>query len=316
VNLVLLEQQFATLTQELPPLAPNAKLLEAARLHSEDMLANGFQGHTSSSAPPDPNQPGDDLGNRLDRQGYDYSNAAENVFAYAENPWHGHAGFNIDWGGNASTGGMQSPPGHRLAIHGNAFREIGVGVVEGANGQFGPLFVTQDFGKRFDADQPLITGVAYVDSDGDGFYSKGEGVGGVAVTVDGIGWGAVTASSGGYVVPLPGNGNFTVTFQKQGYVTQQWSAPVSGGNNVKLDFLGEREPFTLKTESLSMNGSNLRLDVRVSNGPATLQLWESTNLQTWTQVPGAVPSDLGGGLFRFERAVGGTKLFLQVRGNK
>lgn len=65
-----------------------------------------------------------------------------------------------------------------------------------------------------------------------------------------------------------------------------------------------------------MNGGLLRLEVRVTHGPATLHLWESTDLQIWTHVTGAVPTDLGGGLFRFERAAGGTKLFLQVRGIK
>ncbi|MBJ7392713.1 MAG: hypothetical protein JHC85_14180, partial [Chthoniobacterales bacterium] len=148
VNKTLMASQFAALTQTTQPLAMNSRLIAAARIHSQDMLTNVFQGHVSSSNPPTPNLPGDSMASRITRQGYVYSTVAENVYAYADSPWHAHAGFNIDWG--YGPGGMQSPAGHRLAIHNGTFREIGIGVLEGSKTSgsttVGPLVVTQNFG--------------------------------------------------------------------------------------------------------------------------------------------------------------------------
>src|SRR6478672_6855998 len=45
VNLVLMQSQFL-LIPAAPPLSMNATLLNAARAHSQNMLANNYQGHT------------------------------------------------------------------------------------------------------------------------------------------------------------------------------------------------------------------------------------------------------------------------------
>ena len=42
--------------------------------------------------------------------------------------------------------GMQNPAGHRRNIHNARFEEIGIGVINGTNGDVGPQLVTQDFG--------------------------------------------------------------------------------------------------------------------------------------------------------------------------
>ena len=60
-----------------------------------------------------------------------------------------------------------------------------MGVVEGTNGGVGPLLVTHAMATSSDYNQPFITGVAYFDTDGDGFYDEGEGIGGITVKVDG-----------------------------------------------------------------------------------------------------------------------------------
>jgi hypothetical protein len=130
---------------------------------------------------------------------------------------------------------MQTPAGHRENIHG-AFREIGVGVMLGSNGSVGPQLVTQDFGFRYDT-KPFVTGVVYRDLNGNGFYDLGEGIGGVTVTVAGSDFYAVTAPSGGYSAPVPADGSYTVTFSGGGFATNQQTAVVSGGNNVKVDYL-------------------------------------------------------------------------------
>jgi hypothetical protein len=166
-------------------------------------------------------------------------NIGENVYAYCKSVWYGHAGFEVDWGGSALTGGMQVPPGHRQNIHSPDFREVGIGVVLGSNGGssgVGPQLVTQDFG-TVGGLPPLVTGVVYRDLNSNGFYDPGEGVGGVTVTVSNANSYAVTASAGGYSVPVPGNGNYTVTFSGGGVPTSQKNVAVAGGQNVKADYV-------------------------------------------------------------------------------
>jgi hypothetical protein len=237
VNLDLMTNQFASLAQHVAPLAMSSNLLTAARLHSQDMFANVFQGHVSSTNPPLPNQPGDVQTNRVNRQGYAWIGVGENVYAYGKSAYQVHAAFDVDWGTNA--GGMQVPPGHRLNLHTNAFREIGIGIVRGSksNGAttVGPMILTQDFGTQA-ADTPFVTGVAFYDLNTNGFYDAGEGLGGVDVQVAGAAWGAVTAESGGYAVPVSSDATFAVTFSGTNLAAWSTNAVVAGGRNVKADY--------------------------------------------------------------------------------
>ena len=232
VNLALLQAEFST-NPPVPPLAMNEQLLNCARLHSGDMFTNKFQGHTGST--------GSTLGDRLNAAGYTYRTGGENVYAAAKSVLHGHAGFNVDWGTNStSVGGMQDPAGHRVNIHTASFREVGMGVVNGTNGGFGPQFITQNFG-TLQAQQPLITGVAYYDLNTNGFYDVGEGLGGVTVSVSNASFYAVTPVSGGYAIPVPTNGCYTIAFTAPGLSTQL-VATVSSSNNVKVDFVPRYAP--------------------------------------------------------------------------
>jgi len=188
------------------PLAFNEDLLLVAELHTQDMFNNQFQGHFSSSNPPAPLQPGDSLGTRLNRVGYSFTAAGENVFAYARSVEQGNAGFNADWGNSSSSGspwyfaefsgqGMQNPAGHRRSIHNPTYKEIGVGVINGTNGSVGPQLVTQDFGSS--GASTFVTGVVYEDLNGNSFYDLGEGRGGVRIDVAGSAYYAVSTTSGG-----------------------------------------------------------------------------------------------------------------------
>jgi uncharacterized protein YkwD len=228
VNLVLMQAQFA-LILPAPPLSMNATLTTAARAHSQNMMQHNYQGH---------NGPDGSLSTRL--QGYTSGangwSLGENVYAYSKSVWYGHAGFQVDWGGSAATGGMQSPPGHRLNIHSTGFREVGIGVVNGSGGNVGPQLVTQDFGSVGGL-LPFVTGVVYRDLNSNGFYNPGEGVGDVTVTVSNSNSYAVTASSGGYSVPVPGSGSYTVTFSGGSAPTSQKSVSVIGGQNLKADYV-------------------------------------------------------------------------------
>lgn len=144
VNLALMASQLAALAPA-PPLAFNIKLLASARGHSADMFTNAFQGHTGTD--------GRGLSERATAQGYAWQRLGENVFAYAESVVQGHAGFEVDWGGSAATGGMQSPPGHRNNIHDARFREIGVGVYSVPTGRRAPV---GDAGFRGGCERPAV----------------------------------------------------------------------------------------------------------------------------------------------------------------
>jgi hypothetical protein len=259
VNLVLMQAQFAAILAA-PPLSMNATLLGAARAHSQNMLQNNYQGHSG---------PDGSLTTRLQAytSGANGWSLGENVYAYSKSVWYGHAGFEVDWGGTVLTGGMQSPPGHRLNIHSTQFREVGIGVVLGSNGGssgVGPQLVTQDFGSVGGL-LPFVTGVVYRDLNGNGLYDPGEGVGGVTVNVSNANYYAITASSGGYSVPVPSGGSYTVTFSGGPVATAQRNVSVVAAQNTKVDYLAAAaglQPATLaniSTRSAVGTGENVMI---------------------------------------------------------
>lgn len=223
-----------------PPLAMNPALLAAARLHSLDMATKGYQAHTETNANNQVTRPAD----RVRAQGYDFVALGENVFAYAKSLFYGFAGLEVDWGGSPATGGMQSPPGHRLSIHDAVFREVGIGIVPGQHPNVGNWVITQDFGTEAGS-AAFITGVAYYDFNGNGFYDPGEGIGGVRVDVPGSGFYAVTPNSGGYAIPVRGNGGYTVQFSASGLAPQQVNVSLVNLANAKVDFTPAYSPPVL-----------------------------------------------------------------------
>src|SRR5258707_325993 len=97
----------------------------------------------------------------------------------------------------------------------------------------GPLVLTQDFGSRQGA-VPQILGVSYDDSDHDGFYTPGEGNGGL--TIDAVNlstnvkYEAQTSDSGGYQMPVAPNADYQVTAILNGTVVQSHTIHVSHVN--------------------------------------------------------------------------------------
>jgi uncharacterized protein YkwD len=273
VDLNLMQSQFNAIAPA-PPVAMHAELMAAARVHSQDMFQNIFQGHTGTD--------GSNPGNRITTQGYNWSSYGENVYAYAESVFYGHAGFEVDWG--PGPGGMQTPPGHRISIHNAGFREVGVGVVLGLNGTVGPQLVTQDFGTRQGA-TPLITGVVYYDLNGNSFYDLGEGIGGVTVQVPGSVYFAVTANSGGYAVPVTTNGSYTMSFTATGLSADRMAA-VSALANVKQDFVPVYTPPTVSGPNPAALTNNNYFSFNLV-GAATNHQWEASVLGAYTSVEGA-----------------------------
>lgn len=284
VNTNLLISQFGAIPSA-PPLSINNKLTIAARLHTGHMFTNIYQGHQG---------PGElDMVGRILAQAYDFSTIGENVFSFARSVEHGHAGFNVDWGTNASTGGsvggMQNPAGHRINIHSPNFKEIGVGVILGSrtNGsaRVGPQLVTQDFGTRFGI-TPLITGVSYFDINGNNFYDIGEGIGNVNVSVQGSVSGATTVRSGGYSVPVTTNGSYRVSFTGENFAGSNVNVSVQNLENRKVDLvLPYIAPTTIYSGNLVSGQNNL---VGISIVPfATSYLVHQARLLAYNGVEGA-----------------------------
>jgi hypothetical protein len=230
VDLVKFQADVAAIAPT-PPLAFEPRLINSARGHTLWMKTFGIQAHDETDPPGSANVV-NSLGDRVSAAGYLLTAAGESIFAYAESPEQGHAGFEVDWG--FGPGGVQDPPGHRISNHSASYREIGVGVLDGDGpNNTGPQFVTYDFGNRADL-PPLITGVTYYDINGNQFYDIDEGLGAVTVNVSGSDSFAVTSASGGYAVPST-DGARTVTFTVPGAAAVSKNVTVSGGQNVKVD---------------------------------------------------------------------------------
>ena len=225
VDLALFREQLAA-HDPVAPLAWNGALAGAAEAHSQVMIDTQTQGHQIGGEPV--------LRDRVVAAGYEgWSRLRENVFAYTDDPLHGHAAFYIDWG--AGPGGMQDPAGHRLSILSATVTEVGIGVLESSGGSVGPYVVTQDFGNRRDYAAQLV-GVVIDDADGDAAYDIGEGLGGITVTATGAAGSYVTTSwaAGGYQMALP-EGVYEVSFAGAGIAGSLSYSVTMGAQNLKLD---------------------------------------------------------------------------------
>jgi uncharacterized protein YkwD len=106
------------------PLAMEARLRCAARVHSLDMSVRGFFDHT--------NPDGESPFARMERAGYQYQAAGENIAAGQTTP-------------QEVVDGWMLSSGHCMNIMSPDFSQIGVGYVFDADGQL-PHYWTQTFG--------------------------------------------------------------------------------------------------------------------------------------------------------------------------
>jgi uncharacterized protein YkwD len=248
VNGSALLAAYAALTP-VQPLAWSEALAAAARQHNGAMIGADQQTHQA------PGEAG--LGDRVTAAGYaNWNSLGENVFAFAESILYAHAGFMVDWGQGPN--GMQSPAGHRDSIMNGGLREAGIGVTPEANAAtgVGPLVVTEDFGNRFGT-RGFILGVAYTDTDRNGFYTPGEGRGDLAVS---LGGGSVASwASGGYVLETPATGAQTINFSGGGLAGGATaSLSLAANSNIKLDLVDGR---VLKTSaSITVGGAIAEVD--------------------------------------------------------
>lgn len=108
----------------LYPLAISKTLTTIAKHHTLDQANQGFISHSGSD--------GSKLRDRVNRGGYNFRYAAENVASGQKNPAHVHASF-------------MSSPGHAANVLKDVPDQIGIYVCRGVCGK---LFWTEVFGKR------------------------------------------------------------------------------------------------------------------------------------------------------------------------
>jgi hypothetical protein len=223
------------------PLAMSPLLVESARMHSQDMIAQGYFAHVTPQ--------GADPGARIAAAGFVANGWAESIETNTEPSSYGGT-FPADfasWDAGVSLSDLivdQGVPdlGHRvmlLDIGGldQAMRQVGVGIASQDATSAGFSYRQTD--TMIDlagttSTQPFLTGVVFHDAAGKGRYEPGEGLGGVTVSIAGVG-STITMDAGGYAIPLA-PGTYTVTASGGGLPAPIARTVVLGNDNVRLDF--------------------------------------------------------------------------------
>jgi serralysin len=238
------------------PLAFNLSLVDAARIHSQWMLQNNQFSHTGANG----SQPQD----RMKAAGYQFTGS----WASGENIAYDGTTGNLDVNSAIAQeykdlfvdSGIQGR-GHRLNLMNDNYREIGVGIQTGkftsSNLSLNVAMTTQDFAKS--GTLPFLTGVAYQDSDSNKFYTPGEGLSGLNISLQGTSgnFTTTTMGSGGYQIQVPA-GTYTVTFSGGSLTSPQQSQFTIASNNVKVDLIEDNSgtPQVVGGTPLSNNTGN------------------------------------------------------------
>ncbi len=274
-----LKKQFVDLAAPDAPLAWQARLGTVAEGYNKLVIANqgAGPGFPHALAPYDDQSTLEAYAERYLDAGYGPlselsalgENIAPNAFASALATF---AGFMIDWGNTPNGIQPQDPEvgSHRLSIMSSGFADIGISRRSGWS--TGSVTETQEFGHRWTT-PPAIVGSVFVDRDGNGFFSSGEGVGGVNVTATPVGGGAIrqvrTFDSGGYVLPIDTPGNYTLTVAgvsgtvatltvgsenvRQNVIAAVGQPPADLNGDAKPDYVLQ-QPSTQRTAIWHLNG--------------------------------------------------------------
>lgn len=230
----------------LQVLAHNEALAAASEGHSAWMLDTNVFAHTGldqSSA-----------GERMRDAGYDFNGTWE----WGENlAWAGTTG-DIDLAAAVSHHheGLYRSAGHRTNIFAANVREVGLAQVEGNytldGTSYSSSMLTQNF--ALSGNDIFLTGVAYQDTDGDNFYSIGEGLSDVTFTVAGAQ--DTTAQAGGYAIATSGQDNATVSISVAGVQVATLQMDISQGNG-KLDIVTDTDgamSLNLSVDGMLLSG--------------------------------------------------------------
>lgn len=236
-----------------PPLAFNRKLLNAASDYTDVLLANEAFTHFFNGTNPS---------SRMKAAGYFFqapSGSSENIAwtaAFPNNPLNAsaveqhHRGLFIDRG--------YAGRGHRINLMDPDLREAGVAIRKDKNGVsaggvgFVDIGSTQDF--AYSNGRIFVTGVAYDDKDGNGFYTPNKGEpkpkAGIQI-LDGNGNVVATGKtfrSGGYSINIAGlpAGTYTLKLTETSGKEVSETFTFDGIANVKVDVVGDGSNAGLK----------------------------------------------------------------------
>lgn len=198
-------------------------LLETAAIgHSQWMLSTDIFSHTGAG--------GSTPYQRTTAAGYVSTTAGENI------SWSGSTGpINLNTLIAEQHDSLFLSAGHRINLLNGNNREIGIaqeqGVFTSGGYNYNTSMVTQNFSRS--GTNFFVTGVAYTDSNGDGFYSIGEARAGVTFTTS-LGT-TTTATAGGYSLLMTPGSAVSVT----GTVgATAFAVTLNTGNaNAKLDIV-------------------------------------------------------------------------------
>lgn len=230
VNTALLKSEFAALTPQQPA-AFDRRIYEAAKLHSQYLIANDRQDHTGQNE-------------RMQASGFTHAGASYSVFSYAESALNAHAAFNIDWGNEAD--GMQFGRGHRAGLMASGkidSTNLGVAILPENNSStdVGPLVCSINYAiaafwiQDGTHHNRFLVGTVWTDDNSNSLYDSGEGLAGVEVRLSSGEFFAVTGEAGGYAIPVQQPGRYEVSFSQGELPQPRTTVAVVGENSVLLD---------------------------------------------------------------------------------
>lgn len=211
-------------------LAPNNLLQDAASNHSQWMLDTNTFSHTGEG--------GTNAGDRMDYAGYSFSGN----WAWGENlAWTGTRSGYLDLGQSIDVHheGLFLSANHRVNTLDDDFQEIGIAQELGAftdNGiTYDSSMTTLNFASS--GTDVFITGVSYIDVNGDMFYDIGEGSGSIQFTVSG-GDSMINTAAGGWALAAANTNGYNTLTINYGQKASEISLNVRGQNQ-KLDFVND-----------------------------------------------------------------------------
>jgi hypothetical protein len=259
------------------PLAMNPLLVQAARLHSQDMIARNYFDHVTPEGI-GPQQ-------RIQATGYRQKGWAESIETNTNGTPIG-VPFPANYAALDTAFSLsdlivdQGVPnlGHRvmlLDIGGRLhnLREAGIGLASQDATDPTGLFTmrttdtTIDLASTSRQSTPFLTGVVFQDAAGNGEYAPGEGLGGVTIRVQRAG-AATTMATGGYSIALK-PGTYTVTTSGGGLAAPIARSVVVGKDNVRLD-------FDVNPNGSTLSGSPRRSVAGALGGFAAFQAGDTT----------------------------------------
>ena len=237
--------------ESLPPLAVSEALQTASNSHIVDWYGEAISHGRGLEAIESVGQDGKTLAQRATLEGYAGSVSTITLMHHArfvgndfdvngrtpaENSVNLSEAKTLLWADNEGGSGILSPDAREIGV---AFRFLNPN--ESYIEEFSPEYAgyALAFGTAED-DRPFITGVAYVDSSEDDFYSPGEGLtAGIVVARDvetGREFRATVGQAGGYSIQVAPNATYTVRLQTPTHLHRTDGPVAVDDDNVKVDF--------------------------------------------------------------------------------